>query len=284
MSAAEVTGASVGSRELTFCPGRCHGGTYSFSIGTAGSTTLVLQTILPGLLFANEPSVVSVEGGTHNPHSPPYEFLARAYLPLIARLGARVASDLERPGYYPAGGGRLRVRIEPTQALRRMDLLERGAILTKKGTATAANLPRAIAQREISTLQRALGWDSSCFEVITRRDSPGPGNVVSVEIESEHAREIFTSFGERGVRAEAVAERVAAEVQDYLAHDVPVGSHLANQLVLLMALAGGGSFRTLAPSLHTTTQLELIPRFLNVACRSTEEEAGTFRIDVTANR
>jgi RNA 3'-terminal phosphate cyclase (ATP) len=282
VSMAGVIGATVGSKELTFSPGRCRGGTYSFSIGTAGSTTLVLQTILPGLLTASEPSVVSIEGGTHNPHSPPYEFLERAYLPLVAKLGARVVSELERPGYYPAGGGKLRVNIEPAKALTRIDIIERGAVLTQKATATVANLPRDIAQREISTLRQELGWDGSLCEVITRRDSPGPGNVVSVEIESEHIREVFTSFGERGIRAEAVAQRVAAEVRDYLAHDVPVGRHLADQLVLLLAMSGGGSFRTLAPTSHTTTQLELVPQFLEVACRCAEQSSGVFRIDISA--
>jgi RNA 3'-terminal phosphate cyclase (ATP) len=284
VSAAEVIGASVGSRELVFRPGRCRGGSYAFSIGTAGSTTLVLQTILPALLTASESSAVSVEGGTHNPHSPPYEFFARAYLPIVEKLGARLTSKLERPGYYPAGGGRLRLDVVPVARLSRLDVLERGPIVNKRATATVANLPRDIAQRELSILGRELGWEGSCFDLISRRDSPGPGNVVSIEIESENICEVFTSFGERGVRAESVAKRAAHEARDYLQSEAPVGRHLADQLVLLLAMGGGGSFRTLTPTAHTTTQLDIVPQFLDVTCDITEERRGIFRIDVSTAR
>src|SRR5262249_27347963 len=123
VSSAEVTGASAGSRDLTFRPGPCRGGSYTFSIGTAGSTTLVLQTLLPALLMAKEPSVISVEGGTHNPQSPPYEFFAGSYLVQWRKAGARVDAELERSGYYPAGGGRICVTVEPAAALARLDVL-----------------------------------------------------------------------------------------------------------------------------------------------------------------
>src|SRR5690349_406818 len=101
VSSADVTGAELGSRDLTFKPRTVQGGDRSFSIGSAGSTTLVLQTILPALLRASGPSTITIEGGTHNPAAPPFEFLARAYLPLLARMGAKVELTLDQPGFFP---------------------------------------------------------------------------------------------------------------------------------------------------------------------------------------
>ncbi len=109
----QVTGAALGSLSLTFVPGRVTPGTYSFSVGTAGSTTLVLQTVLPALLLASEPSTLTLAGGTHNPFAPPFDFLAQAYLPLVNRMGPQVTATLERPGFYPAGGGTCQITIAP---------------------------------------------------------------------------------------------------------------------------------------------------------------------------
>lgn len=118
---ARVTGANVGSRELTFQPGAVRSGDYRFSVGTAGSATLVFQTVFPALALAKGRSSVTVEGGTHNPLAPPFDFLARAFLPLVERMGPRCTATLERPGFFPAGGGRFRVEIEPAEGFGRLE-------------------------------------------------------------------------------------------------------------------------------------------------------------------
>jgi RNA 3'-terminal phosphate cyclase (ATP) len=275
---AELEGAAVGSRSVSFRPARTRGGDYQFSVGTAGSATLVLQTVLPALITAAEPSTLVLEGGTHNPNSPPFEFLAAAYLPLVGRMGPQVQATLERSGFYPAGGGRLRVTIAPAPRLAPLALDERGPIVARRARAVVANLPRSIAEREIVRLGgRLQGWESPAFTVEERAGSPGPGNVVLVELQSEHLTEVFTGFGEKNVRAETVADRVADEVLEYLAGELPVGPHLADQLVLLLALARGGSFRTTAPTLHTRTQLSVVPRFLGPVVSGTEEAPGHWR-------
>src|SRR5277367_281638 len=110
---ADVSGDEIGAREVVFQPRGAEPGAYAFNVGSAGSTTLVLQTVLPALLAASGPSQILLEGGTHNPMAPPFEFLDRAFLPLIARMGPRVTATLEARGFYPAGGGRLRVSVEP---------------------------------------------------------------------------------------------------------------------------------------------------------------------------
>lgn len=277
---AEVTGATAGSRELEFRPGPCSGGDYQLSVGTAGSTTLVLQTVIPALLVAERPSTLVIEGGTHNPLAPPFEFFSQSYLPLVNRLGPQATAVLERPGFYPAGGGKIRLHIRPAAKLESFDLLTRGPIRSTQATALVAHIPREVAEREIQTLKNLLPWDQSCFSIETRSDSLGPGNVISISIESDIVRETFTGFGERGVRAESIAEGVAREALLYVARDIPIGTHLADQWVLLLALCGHGSFRTLEPSLHTQTQFDVIRAFLDLGCDLHDEGKGSFRIVV----
>jgi RNA 3'-terminal phosphate cyclase (ATP) len=261
---ADVEGAHIGSRALTFHPGSVKPGSYHFSVGTAGSCTLVLQTVLPALLAADATSELVLEGGTHNPHAPPFDFLARAFLPLVRRMGPNIMASLQRPGFYPAGGGRFTVDIKPAAGLERLDVCERGRILTRSARATVAKLSRSIAERELKVVRDKLNWAEEFCTVEEASSSPGPGNILCVEIVCEHVTEIFTGFGELGVSAEKVARDTVKSVEEYLAADVPVGHYLADQLLLPMAMAGDGSFRTLAPSRHMTTNADVIRRFLPV--------------------
>lgn len=281
VSGAQVEGDEVGSREIAFEPGEIRPGEYRFDIGTAGSTTLIFQTVLPALLQASGPSTLVLEGGTHNPQAPPFDFLDRAFLPLLRRMGARVQAELERPGFYPAGGGRLRMTITPSGPLDGLELLDRGEILDRRAVAILSSLPRHIAERELRHVERETGWERSAFEIREVR-SPGPGNILLLEIEAEAVTEVFAGFGEKGVRAEEVAERALREMRRYLDAGVPVGEHLADQLLLPLALAGSGAFMTVPLSLHAMTQIELIPRFLDV--RIAVERAEGERCLVRVNR
>ncbi|HSP80078.1 MAG TPA: RNA 3'-terminal phosphate cyclase, partial [Myxococcaceae bacterium] len=272
---ADVSGAELHSRELTFRPRGILPGDYHFAVGTAGSATLVLQTVLPALLSASGPSTLVLEGGTHNPAAPPFDFLARAYLPLVRRMGPQVEASLERPGFFPAGGGRFRVSVRPAP-LRPLHLLERGEVLRRQATAMVAQVPFDVARRELETVGRVLGWEESERRVEELKRSAGPGNVLSLEVESEHVTEVFTAFGERGVRAEDVARAAAEEARVYLEAGVPVGHHLCDQLLLLLVLARGGAFRTLPLDGHALTQLETFAHFLDVKL-SVEELAPRVR-------
>ena len=168
----------MGSTSLVFAPGPVAPGEYRFSVGTAGSVTLVLQTVLPALLTASGPSTLSLEGGTHNPLAPPFDFLNRVFLPLVRRMGPRVEASLERPGFYPAGGGRFSITVEPAPSLAGFELLERGEIRRRQGTVILSRLPRGIADREVHHLAQQTGWDPSCFEV-REVDSMGPATPCS---------------------------------------------------------------------------------------------------------
>jgi RNA 3'-terminal phosphate cyclase (ATP) len=279
----DVSGAAIGSRAITFEPRGVRPGTYCFRVGTAGSATLVLQTVLPALLTAGGPSSLVLEGGTHNPWSPPFDFLQRAYLPLVNRMGPRVTATLERHGFFPAGGGRFIVEVEPSAKLAGFDLCERGEIRSRRGRVLLANLPSHIAQRERDTIARKLNWDPSCLQ-IEEVEAGGPGNAVLIEIESEHVTEVFTGFGRHGIRSEHVAGSAVEETRDYLAAGVPVGPHLADQLLLPLGLsawqggndgrAAGGSFRTLRLTRHSQTHIDILRTFLGVTIGAEQAEDG----------
>ncbi|MEW6253276.1 MAG: RNA 3'-terminal phosphate cyclase [Planctomycetota bacterium] len=259
---AQVAGGQLGSPELTFTPGAVRPGDYHFAVGTAGSATLVLQTVLPALLCAPGPSTLRLAGGTHNPWAPPFDFLARCFLPLIGRMGPRVTATLIRPGFYPAGGGEFQVAITPAAALHPIELLARGATRQVTATAKIAHLPRHIAERELAHIAGALGLGGDQLRIEEFAGAHGPGNVVVIEIESGHVTEVFTGFGQRGVPAETVADQAAQQARHYLASDVPVGEYLTDQLLLPLALAGGGAFRTAGLSPHAQTNVQVIETFM----------------------
>lgn len=275
---ADVDGATLGSGELVFRPGKRRAGSYRFAIGSAGSTGLVLQTILPVLITAEGPSTLVIEGGTHNDHSPPYPFLERSFLPLLERMGPSIAITLDRHGFYPAGGGRITVQIEPVPQLAPLSLTERGEVARIGITALAANLAPNIAHRELVAACDGLGLERRSGTV-ANVDSDGPGNVVFAVCEAEHVTAVFTGFGRRGVRAEAVAQEVVDQVSRYVERGVPIDEHLADQLLLPLALAGAGELVTGPPTLHTTTNLAVIERFLGRRPRL--EALGEGRVRIT---
>lgn len=274
--AATVDGGTIGSTQLAFSPGKIRGGDYAFSIGTAGSTTLVLQTILLPLLLAAEESHLILEGGTHNPFAPPFDFLDKAYLPQINRMGPSVRATLEKPGFFPAGGGRIAVGIEPTQRLTGVNVLDRGELRRRCARAASSNLPRHVAEREQKVFARRLGWPPEELEILTVDGSPGPGNIVTIELGYEHVGEVFTGFGEPARPAEAVAMHAVQQYQKYIKNSAPVGEYLTDQLMLPLAIAGEGSFRTAGLSRHAQTHLELIREFLGSnAARTSKASDGT---------
>ncbi len=280
VGAADVAGAELGSRELVFRPGAVRAGEYHFAVGTAGSACLVAQTVLPPLLLARGPSALVIEGGTHNPAAPPWDYLARVFFPLLDRMGARVTTSLERFGFFPAGGGRLRVEIEPVTSLAPLSLLERGEIVGRRARALIAHLPRSVGERELKAVSSKVSGLEDALEVVEVEETPGPGNALLVELTCEHVTEIFTGFGERGVRAEKVAEGVAFEVRQYLAAHVPAGPHLADQLIVPIALAGEGAFRTVPLTRHSQTNLEVVQRFLPLRAKCSSEESGAILVEI----
>lgn len=277
---ARTKGAELRSTTLEFVPGAIEAGDYEFAIGTAGSTTLVFQTVLPALASADGPSTVRVSGGTHNQMAPTVEFIKDTFLPQLAKVGPTVDLDVPKFGFYPAGGGQIEARIQPA-AWTGFELVERGEIVRRSAEALVAHLPEHVAERELDTVMEQLSWKLEQGSIVYADDlAPGPGNVLTIQLESEALTETFVGFGEKGVPAERVASRTCDEVKRYLVSGAPVGEHLADQLVLLFAIAGSGRFRCSAPSQHTLTQLEIIPKFLEVdiECERIEEKVWEIQV------
>lgn len=274
---ANVEGAELGSQRLAFKPRGLRAGDYAFAIGTAGSTTLVLQTLLPALLYANAPSTLRLSGGTHNPLAPPFDFLAKCFAPALRAMGVSVDLQLVRHGFAPAGGGAIACTTAPGKP-QPIEFLQREAMGLPRARVLLAKLDPSIGERELRVVRRQLDLHAEQVH-IENVDSHGPGNMVLLEFPNRFVTEVIGVPGERGTSAERVAEDACKAAQRYLASDAPVGEHLADQLLLPMAMAGGGVFRTLEPTLHARTNAAVIERFLPVRFQFAEDRAA-WRVSV----
>jgi len=280
-SAANANGqpVQIGETTLLFTPGRVRAGDYEFAVGSAGSCMLVLQTVLWPLLQAKEASTLLLSGGTHNPMAPSISFLT-LLAPYFAGNGeALYEIELRRHGFYPAGGGEARVRLKPpAQGFAAIDIMQRGALLEAYAECLHAGLPKGVAERELAVLQQGLGWDENRLRNRGLRNNEGPGNALLAVLRYEHITEVFAAYGEKTVSAEQVAHRLLREVRDYQAHSAPVGPHLADQLMIPMALAAmqGRTGRYWATELteHTRTNARTIEAFLPVKFSCEVRESG----------
>ena len=264
---AEVSGAALGSQDLAFIPGKLQGGDYRFAIGSAGSCTLVLQTVLPALLKAATPSTLRVCGGTHNPMAPPVQFLQRAWCPRIAEMGAQVELTLERFGFYPAGGGEVVATVQPCAQLAPREWMTRGERQHGYAESFTAGIPARVAQRELECVGQGMNWGAEQLLARHLPDNQGPGNALMLTLEYEHATEVFTTFGEKSVTAENVARQAVGQARRYIASGAAFAEYLGDQMMLPLALAGGGGFTVEEVSLHARTNAEVIELFLPVRFR-----------------
>lgn len=256
---ARIDGDAIGSRTLVFKPGPLQAGFHNFAVGSAGSCLLVLQTILPPLLLADGPSELVLEGGTHNPAAPPYELIERAWLPRLKQMGATIAARIERCGFMPAGGGRVVLEVTPGP-VRRFEAMVPGEIIRRTAEAIFANLAADIAQRELAVVGERLELTDE-DKRMRQVKADGSGNAVVVSIEGTTGAEVVASFGAPGMPAERVAESAAKQARDFCASGAAIGKHLADQLLVPMALLDGGRFTTSKPSRHTITNADVIRLF-----------------------
>lgn len=270
----QVEGDELGSRLVRFVPGGPpQGGKYHFGVGSAGSTMLVLQTALPPLLLADAPSVLTLEGGTHNPMAPPFEMFNESFLPQLRAMGLRIDATLERHGFFPAGGGQLRVDVQPAAKTVALELLERGAPQAPSCEVLLQNLSSDVAEREIKPVKKRMRWPADQFEVTEVRGGSGPGNVMLGRLPFANVTSVHTAFGMRARAGDRVGAELAADLRGYLSTDAPVCEHLADQLMLPMALFEGGRYRCSHVSEHTLTNAEVINLFLPGAVEIMPEEA-----------
>jgi len=276
ISGARVEGAEIGSTRLSFEPGDVIHGEYLFDIGTAGSVTLLFQTLLPALALAGGTSKLKLIGGTHVPWSPPFHFIERCFLDALSRHGLAAEVEIGRWGYYPKGGGEMRATIRPTDGFTPMALEHRGGLLGVKGISAVSMLPMSIADRQAISADETLllaGVDSAFerFDV----DSIGPGTFVYLSAEYENISLGFSSLGEKGKPAEAVGKEAADALIDHNRTSACVDEHLGDQLLVYMALSDGIS-RMSVPRItgHLSTNAGVIEEFLPEARITMTEGAG----------
>ena len=276
---AKVKGDKLQSNYIEFIPGKIKHGDYRFAIGTAGSTTLVFQTILPALLLGEGFSNVLFEGGTHNQSAPSYEYLTRCFLKMVNTLGINVDCELFRYGFYPNGGGQWLTRIYPVSAGERLKLLERGEPVARKATTFTAKIPQHVSQRELRQVVKKLNWQEEEMSEV-EVESIGPGNIISLRMEFENCIEHCESVAQWNVRAERVAGNAINQLQQFVNSKAVVGEYLADQLLLPMALFNGGSFITHELSQHVKTNIDVINQFIGSSIRVESLDHDTNKIDV----
>ncbi len=224
----------------------------------------MLQTVLPALLFAESASTVQVSGGTHNSMAPPVQFLQRAYGRVLEKMGASVDIQLKRFGFYPAGGGEVTAEIQACKKLRQIEIMEHGERQSAYAESFVAGVPANVAKRELECVGTGMGWDESQLLMRGLPGEQGPGNALLITLEYQQVTEVFCAFGEKMVRAEAVAKNAIQQARHYIASGAAVGEHLADQIMLPMALAGGGRFTCSQVSHHARTNAAVIEQFLSV--------------------
>lgn len=276
---ATVMGAEIGSQSITFDPGNIRSGEYRFAIGTAGSTSLVFQTILPALLMAKTESTIHLTGGTHNMWAPSYDFVKHSFLTTLRLMNIHAQTDLKKYGFFPIGGGEWSAVIQPLSDAMSINLIERGDVQIS-AVVTQAQLASSIADRELTQVQKSLGLDDSALHV-NEVTAACPGNLLSVRLKhKDDSAEVIDSIGQKGVSAERVAKHAIKETQRYLNSKAVVGEYLCDQLLLPMVLGNGGRFTTLKPSLHTLTNIEVIKQFVDCTITVTELADDYFEICV----
>lgn len=262
---AEVTGAEVGSEKLTFRPTRpVYSGEYCFKIETAGAASLVMQTVLLPLVISEGESTVHVTGGTHVPHSPTAHYLRDVYAPMLIQSGADVVITLPQYGWYPEGGGEIVAKIQGRPKLKAQTLVERGELERVFGVGLASNLQVHIPQRLTSRAEGQLEELEAPVDIRPEKAtgrSTGAGLFLTAEY--ENGRGGFTSIGSRGLPSETVADNATQELLKFHRSNAAVDPHLADQLLLILALAyGASSYTTSQITRHLETNQWVIQQFL----------------------
>lgn len=283
ISGASVEGADISSSQVRFLPGPVRGDDYHVDVslikGSAGSTSLVLQTIMLPLFFADRPSTVTLAGGTHVPWSPTFHYLKHSFLPVLSKISLNAGLNIEKWGWYPIGGGRIRARIEPGKRIAPVTITERGTLRKVRGVSAASNLPGHIAERQRAQAIKVLSRRGLTVDIeIAEAPSPGKGTLLFLLAEFENVSSAFDSLGALGKRAETVADEACNALFEYLeSEEAAFEPHLADQIVPYLAIASGTSeFTTSRITRHLFTNIWVVKQFVDADIRveGSEGEAG----------
>jgi len=258
---AKVKGAEIGSRELEFVPGKIIGGRYDIDIGTAGSVSLLLQSILPILVHADRQSQITVTGGTHVTHSPTIEYYEHVFLPMIRKFGAYADLKIDSFGWFPRGGGKVSLFVRPS-ALTSIDLKDKGSLILIQGACSLSGLPEDILMREEEGIRSV--FPGAKVDRISKQ-SLSQGTAVTLWAEFDNVFIGASELGKKGVRAESVGKAAASSLQKDMGAKCAVDGWMADQLLVFMALAKGKSYLSVPHmTSHVKTCIQVIPMFTGV--------------------
>jgi len=280
---AQTKGVEFGSETITFIPQEIFPGDYQFDVRTAGSVTLLSQAIFLPLCFAKGVSELTLIGGTHVPWSPSFHYLAEVLLPTIKRMGISAEAAIDQWGFYPRGGGRMRLKISPIHEFKPISLVDRGRLEKIRGLSAISHLPKHVGERQrkqaLKRIREELKIDG---EIILLSDIPSnePGSFVFIRAEYEQALAGFSSLGSRGKLAEKVSDEAVDPLINYIQQEGCIDPHLADQLVPFMALArGNSSFTTTQMSNHLLTNLWVVSQFLDIKIQKWGEEGQAGKVE-----
>ncbi len=285
ISDADIEGAFIGSTELIFSPRRIKAGEYSFNIGTAGSTILLLQTLIPPLIFAGDLSRILIKGGTHVPFSPIYDYTEKVFAEFLNMLGIRISLRIRSYGFYPKGGGSIEAEIYPVESILPIEILEKGRLKRIGGCSSVANLPISIAERQrtsaIKYMKERLGDEVPIHLETMNVPSPSEGTFLFLKCEFDLSIAGFSSLGRRGKSAEKVGEEAASGLISFLRTDGAIDPHLADQIVLYLSMASAPSrFTVSSITDHLLTNLYTIRHFFKIRYSVNGEKGGVGLIEI----
>jgi RNA 3'-terminal phosphate cyclase (ATP) len=264
ISNSRVSGGEIGSTNLIFVPQKINPGKYVFDIQTAGSISLVAQTLLPPLLFADSPSRITIKGGTHVPFSPTYHYISEVFIPMLHEIGIKVEPCLSKYGFYPKGGGETVFRVFPAGKIKGINHISKGVLLSVHGYSVVSRLPISIAERQKNAVLQKIHPLSADLQILDV-SSPGAGTFVFLKSEYENTLSGFSSLGKRGKSAESVGVEASEEFIDFHYSPSFLDPHLSNQIVIYLSLSMENSiFTTSRITQHLLTNLWVIEKFLNV--------------------
>ena len=196
--------------------------------------------------------------------SPTFDFLQASFVPALQAMGIRLNLSLQIPGFYPRGGGQITAEIQGTGTPEPVEWMAAQAVCDMRAESLVCKLPEQKGLMALAAVRQALALSDEQCHSLHHENSWSPGNVLSLKISRGNITETITRIGRRGLSAEVLAREVVAEANAYLAADIPIGEYLADQLLIPLALAGGGGLRTMVFSLHSQTNIEVIQKFLDV--------------------
>jgi RNA 3'-terminal phosphate cyclase (ATP) len=266
VSQAWVEGDEMGSTSLVFKPGEIRRGNYRFDIGTAGSTSLVLQTVFLPLSMSGGASTVTIQGGTHVPWSPCFHYLSLNWLPVLRQIGFQAEMEMSAAGFYPQGGGNIQAKIHPVSQIKPLTLTVRGQLKQISGISAVANLDRHIAERQRNRVVHRLGSRYPLNDLrIQKLPARFKGTFLLLLAEFEDTRACYCALGAKGKRAETVADETIDALEVFMETEAAVDQYLADQLLLPWAFASGPStLHTCEVTQHLVTNAVVIRAFTPV--------------------